>query len=237
MLLVPILLGVAASQASPWHVVLGGAALAGYLASAAVQTWSRARRPPELVLPIVVYGAAFASLGLVLAIAFPSLLFVAIVALPATLVVVGGARPGTRRDVANSLAQVAQAVVLVAAAALVSGQLDPERVVVATLVATGYLVGTVLVVRSVLRERGNEAFAALSIGFHAGLVVLAFGGLALGSLSWPYAALAIGLAVRAVAVPWTQRRLAGSARPMRPIHVGIVEIVSSVTVVVVAFVA
>ncbi len=140
MLLVPILLGVAASQASPWHVVLGGAALAGYLASAAVQTWSRARRPPELVLPIVVYGAAFASLGLVLAIAFPSLLFVAIVALPATLVVVGGARPGTRRDVANSLAQVAQAVVLVAAAALVSGQLDPERVVVAT--KGGYAPGT-----------------------------------------------------------------------------------------------
>ena len=74
-----------------------------------------------------------------------------------------GAQPGSRRDLANSLLQVVQALVLVPAAAFVSGEFEPGRVVPYVLVAAGYLFGTVLVVRSVLRERGNEAFAAASV--------------------------------------------------------------------------
>ena len=77
--------------------------------------------------------------------------------------------PERRRDLANSLAQTAIALVLVPAAAYVSGAWETEAVVRATLVAAGYLVGTVLVVRSVIRERGNRGFVALSVGFHAAL--------------------------------------------------------------------
>jgi hypothetical protein len=125
---------------------------------------------------------------------------------------------------------VAQALVLVPAAAFVSGSFDIERVIPAAAVAGGYLVGTVLVVRSVLRERGNGAFAGLSIGFH---VVLA--GLALATLPIAYGLLAAALALRAAALPVLQRRLAGGRRPLRPIHVGVVEIVASIAVVAVAF--
>jgi len=230
MLLLPVLLGVAASRPSPWQLAVAAAALTGYLFSATLQTWSRGRRPPEYRAPIAVYGVAFASLGLLLAISFPALLAVLLVVVPTGLIVFRGAQPGTRRDLANSLAQVVQALVLVPAAACVSGEFDLARVVPYTLVAAGYLFGTVLVVRSVLRERGNSGFAALSVGFHVVLVVLA-------ALALPaaYAVLALLLAGRAAALPVVQRRLASGPKPLRPVHVGIVEIVSSVAVVMVAF--
>jgi len=232
MLLLPLLLGVAASRPDPWQLVLGGAALSGYLASASGQAWFRARRPPVLWAPLAVYGSTFAVLGMALVIAFPALLLALLVIGPTAIVVLGGARPGTRRDLANSLAQVAQALVLVPAAAWVSGAFEVEPVVAATAVAAGYLAGTVLVVRSVLRERGNEAFAAFSIGFHAALV-----GLAALVLPPVYALLAAALALRAAGLPLLQRRLASGPRPLRPIHVGIVEIGASVAVALVAFLA
>lgn len=230
MLALPLLLGVAASRPDAWQLVLAGAAYAGYLASITAQTWSRARRPPAYVPPIVVYGAVFALLGLLLVVAFPALLATLLVFVPAGLVVFGGARPGTRRDLANSFAQVAQALVLVPAAAYVAGDPDWTRIVAYTLVAAGYLVGTVLVVRSVLRERGNDRFAAFSIGFH--VVVLAA---AAAAMPWPYALVAAGLLARAIELPLLQRRWSGGPHPLRPIHVGVVEIVSSLAVVVVSF--
>ncbi len=230
MLLVPLLLGVAAGRPSAWQLVLAVAAFAGYLTSATLQAWARARRPPEYRPPILVYGAVFAITGLLLVAAFPRLLLSLVVVIPTAIVVFGGARPGTRRDLANSLAQVAQALVLVPAAAYVSGEVDVERIVAYTAVAAAYLVGTVLVVRSVLRERGNETFAALSVGFH--VVVTA---LAMWLFPGGYAVLAAGLTARAIGLPVVQRRWASGAHRLRPIHVGMVEIAASVAVVVVSF--
>jgi hypothetical protein len=230
MLALPLLLGVAASRPDAWQIVLAGAALSAYLGSAAFQAWSRARRPPAYRPPIVAYGVTFAALGGALVLVWPALLLAALVVVPAGLVVFGGARPGTRRDLANSLAQVVQALVLVPAAAYVSGAFEPERVVAYLAVAAAYLVGTVLVVRSVLRERGNDRFAALSVGFHLATLVAA-----VLFLPWPYAVVAAGLTARAAALPVVQRRRAGTSSPLRPIQVGIVEIVASVAVVVVSF--
>ena len=52
MLLLPILLGIAASRPSPWHIVLTAAALAAFLGSATAQAWSRThRRPPAYRAP------------------------------------------------------------------------------------------------------------------------------------------------------------------------------------------
>lgn len=229
MLLLPLLLGVAASRPDPWQLALGGAALTGYLASATVQAWSRARRAPEFRTPAAIHGTVFAILGLTLVLVFPALLLALVIGVPAALVVARGARPGTRRDLANSLAQVSLALVLVPSAAWVSGAFEPWRVAVFTGVAAAYLFGTVLVVRSVLRERGNAAFAALSVAFHFALIVPAV------LLPVGYTVLAAALAGRAVALPVVQRRQAAGSRPLRPIHVGLVEIAASLGVVVVAF--
>jgi len=230
MLAVPLLLGVAATAPSPWQLVLAVAAVAGYLAAATAQAWLRARRRPSFVPSLVTYGAVFAAAGVALLVAFPVLALAAVVVVPAGALIVGGARPGTPRDLANSLAQTAIAIVLVPAAGWVSGSWDPASVAAATAVAAGYLVGTVLVVRSVIRERGNRGFAALSVAFHAACTVAAA-----ATLAWPWAVYFAGLTGRAIALPLVERRRAGTARPLRPIHVGIVEILASTALVVLAF--
>jgi hypothetical protein len=230
MLLLPVLLGVAASTPAAWQLVVAVAALAAYLASATAQTWQRARRPREYRLPIVAYGAVATVAGLALLVAFPVLALGGLVLVPAGVLVLRGARPGTRRDLANSLLQVVQSLVLVPVAAWVSGSWDPPRVLACTAVAAGYQLGVVLVVRSVLRERGNGAFRALSAGFHLALVA----GAAV-ALPLPYAALAAGLAARAIALPLAQERMAIGPRPFRPVHAGIVEMVAALAVVSVAF--
>jgi hypothetical protein len=130
----------------------------------------------------------------------------------------------------NSLAQTAIALVLVPAAGHLSDAWDPAAVAAATAIAAGYLVGTVLVVRSVIRERGNRAFAALSVAFHAACTIAAA-----ATIAWPYAVYFAGLTGRAVALPVVERRAAGGPRPLRPIHVGIVEIVASTVLVILAF--
>ncbi len=231
MLAVPLLLGVAASRPSGWHLLLAAAAVAGYLASATGQAWLRSRRRETLTLPLAVYLVAFTVLGLVLVAARPALLAGLLVLVPTTALITAGARPGTRRDLANSLAQAAQALVLVPGAALVSEAFEPGRVAVATAVAAAYLLGTVLVVRSMLRERDSVAAARRSAGYNAVLVLPA----ALLGPAW--VALAAGLAVRATALPVIGRRRTATGRPLKPIHVGLVELVAAVAVVVVAFVA
>jgi hypothetical protein len=168
--------------------------------------------------------------GLALVVTHPALLACLAVLVPAGAITLGGSRPGTRRDLTNSLAQVAQALVLVPAAALTSGRFDGGMVVAATLVGAAYLVGTVLVVRSVIRERDNRAFAAASISFHGALVVGA-----LVFLPLAYAILAGALTARAAVLPAVQRRQSGTARPLRPVQVGVVEMVAAAAVVLVAF--
>lgn len=230
MLAVPFLLGVAASRPDPQQLVLAVTAVTGYLASAVAQAQLRARRRAGSLVPLLVYGTSSAIFGLALVVTHPALLLSLGVLVPAGAVTLSGARPGTRRDLANSLAQVAQALVLVPAAALVAGAFDDRRVIAATLVGAAYLVGTVLVVRSVIRERDNRAFAAGSIGFHGAFVLGSF-----AFLPVAYAVLAAALAGRAVALPAIQKRQAGTSRPLRPVQVGIVEMVAAGAVVLVAF--
>lgn len=231
MLAVPFLLGVAASTAAPWQAWLAVTSVLGYLASAAGQGWLRARRREPYTPPVLAYGIAFTAMGLTLLVVFPALLATLVVLGPTAALIVAGARPGTRRDLVNSFAQAIQALVLVPSAAWVSGDFRPDAVAVATGVAAAYLLGVVLVVRSVLRERNSPAFTALSTGFHAVLIAPAL------LLGLPWALLALGLAVRAAALPTAARRRAGTASPLRPIHVGVTEIAASVAVVAVAFAA
>jgi hypothetical protein len=231
MLAVPFLLGIAASAPSGWQIVLGVASVIGYLASATGQAWLRARRREPFTLPLAVYGVVFSALGLALEIAFPTLLLSLVVLGPTAAMIVAGAKPGTRRDLANSFAQAIQALVLVPAAAFVSGSFATSTVVIATAVGAAYLLGTVLVVRSVLRERNSSSFTLLSVGFHAVFIIPA---LVLG-MAW--LVLALVLTARAWALPTIARRRFGTARPLKPVHVGAVEAVMSIAVVVVAFLA
>jgi hypothetical protein len=230
MLAVPLLLGVAASRPDIWQVVLAAAAVTGYLLSATWQAWARARRRQSYVRSLRVYGAAFAFLAAVLAYSHPPILLAGAVVLPAAAFAALGARPGARREIGDTLAQVAEALVLTPVAAYLSGSFDPATVTVYTVISAAYLIATVLVVRSVIRERGNMRFAIGSVAFHVALVAAA--------AAWlppAYAVVAAGLTVRAVALPSVQRRRAAGPKPLRPVQVGAVEAVAAVAVVMVAF--
>ena len=230
MLATPLLLGVAVSQPAASQVVVAVAAVSGFLLSSTAQTWLRARRSAAYQRRLALLGTVFGLSGLALVVVWPALLVTLAVLLPAAAVTLGGARPGTPRDLANSLAQVAQAVVLVPAAAWVSGTWDLTVVAAMTVVAGAFLGGEVLVVRSVLRERGNRRFAILSTGYHAFLAVAAF--LALPSA---YAGLALVLLLRAALLPPLQARWATTPHPLRPAQVGLLELACSIALVVVAF--
>jgi hypothetical protein len=230
MLATPLLLGVAASQPAPGQVLVALAAVAGFLTSATAQAWLRSRRSPAYRRTLVLYSGCFAICGVVLVVGWPALLLSILVLGPATAVILRGSRPGTPRDLANSLAQVAQAVVLVPVAAWVSGVWDADAVARMTLVAGAFLVGEVLVVRSVLRERASARFAGLSVGYHAVLVVAAA-----AALPTAYLVLASVLLLRAALLPAVQRRWAATSPPLKPVHVGLLELACSVALVVVGF--
>lgn len=231
MLAIPFVLGVVASRPGPWQGVLAVAAVSAYLASSALLDWTRARRRAYLE-PAAVFGGCFAVAGVALLAVAPGLALLAAVAAAAAVVALGASLAGHPRSLVASLAQVAQALVLVPAAALVAGAFDPPTVARAVLVAGGYLVSSVLVVRSMIRARGDRGFRALSAGYHAVAVVVA-------ALFLPaaYAVLALALAARAVGLPLLQDRLADGPHRLRPVHLGMVEIGASLALVLAVVVA
>lgn len=231
LLAVPFVLGVVASRPTPWQGLLAVAAVSAYLASSALLDWTRSRRGAYLQ-PAFAFGTLFAMAGLALIVVAPALARLAVVAAAAAAVALGASLAGHPRSLVASLAQVAQALVLVPAAALVAGSFDSTTVARATLVAGGYLVSSVLVVRSMIRARGDRTFLTLSIGYHVAAALTAA-----WLLPAAYAVLALALAARAVILPALQVRLAEGPHRLRPIHLGMVEIAASLALVAAVLVA
>lgn len=228
-LAVPLLVGIAAAGFTPAHALLAVAAVSAYLFSVPFIDWLRTRRP-ELLRPAAFFGIALAASGAPLLVQRPELAIVAALVGGAGLATAALTVTGHPKSVLVSLLEVAQAIALVPAAAIVAGTLDAPATGRATLAAGLYLGGSVLVVRSIIRARGDARFLAASIAFHTA-------GLALASLllPLPYAVLAAALLARAIALPVLAARLATGQRRLRPIHIGLVEIAASVTLVTLAF--
>ncbi len=232
MLAVPLLLGVAASRASGWQLVLGGAAGAGYLASATAQAWTRARSRHRYSASLVVYVVIASVLGAALVVTHPALLLALLVLAPTGAVTLMAAAQGRARVLAVGLAQAGEALVLLPAAASLAGPLEMTAVAKATLLAAIYLISTVLAVRSVIREQGNAGFAAVSVGFN--IAATAVGA---AVLPLPFVGLLGVLTIRALLLPSVQRLRRDTSKPLRPIHVGIVEMILAMVLVGLAFVS
>ncbi len=156
MLAVPWALGVAPFIPNAPQLLLAAAAVLGYLCSAALQGWLRPRTRDAHTLPLVVYAIAFALVGGLLVASYAFLLAALAVIVPAAALILRSTRSGARRELVASLAQVAIALVLVPAAAALGPARATDDVVRSTVAAGIYLCGTVLVVRSVIRERLND---------------------------------------------------------------------------------
>jgi hypothetical protein len=231
-LAVPLLLGVAASRPSPWHLVLAVAAGSAYLASVAALEWTRSRRRASL-RPAAVFGAVFVASGSPLLVVEPRLLAVGAIVTATAAATLALSLAGRGKSVVVSLVEVAQALALVPAAALLAGSTLGPPVADAALAAGLYLVGSVLMVRSLIRERGNRVFAAASLVFHAAAAVAAW-----QLLGWPYGVFGVALLARAAGLLVAQGRWrtgSDGSRRLRPVHIGIVEIVASLALVTLGF--
>ncbi|GAA3339052.1 YwiC-like family protein [Amorphoplanes nipponensis] len=166
MLVVPWLAGVLAAGFHWAHLPLFGAWLAGYLFSyyalQAVKTRRVARFRPQLLL----YGPVTAGLGLLVVLVRPQVLAYAPAYALLLGVNIGYARRRRERALLNDAASVAQSCLMVLVAATVAG-VGVGAVVPAFVTVLLYFTGTVLYVKTMIRERENPAYYRASVLFHA----------------------------------------------------------------------
>jgi YwiC-like protein len=218
MLLVPWLTGVLIAGFHWAHLPLLGAWLAGYLLSyyalQAIKTRRLSRVKPQLLL----YGPITAAFGVLVVAVRPQLLAYAPAYALLLALNVFYARRRRERALLNDLTSVVQSCLMVFVAATVAGEGISQFTAAFTAVLL-YFTGTVLYVKTMIRERGNVSYYWASVTYHAlALGVAAF-------LSIPIAAVVALLLVRSAALPRYR---------LTPKHVGIIEIVASTLVLVTA---
>ncbi|MEU7153249.1 YwiC-like family protein [Streptomyces sp. NPDC045456] len=220
MLAVPFLAGALLGGFDGWHAVLLPAWLLAYCAAFHAQQFVRLRRlsrnpraPRRHLAPLTGFGAAFAVCAVPLAVAHPWLLIAACCAAPFFAVNVGYAYRNKERATVNGIAAVVPACgMLLVSYRLGSGTVD-SRAWQAAAACLLYFTGTVLYVKTMIRERGSETFRVASAVYHGLAVVAAV------SLD-PWLAVPFVLFfVRAMALPTRRIRIA---------VVGAVEVLCSV---------
>lgn len=199
--------------------------LTGYVAFYAASSWLKApagRRAPWL-RPLVTAGALAGAFGLVtLALAGPALARWVPAFVP--LLVPALVLASRRRE--RALAGGALTVTAASLMALVAAHPDPLSLPsapdagAAFAAAAGsfaYFFGTVLYVKTNIRERGSRGYLGASVAWHAAVTLAAAALASVGVLAWWWAPFFAAATARAWLVP---RR----GRPLSPKHIGFIEI-------------
>jgi hypothetical protein len=216
MLLLPYLAGLLVSGFGWPAVPLLGAWIAGYLLSYYLLQAIKTRRLGRFRPQITLYAPVTVALAAPVVVARPALLWFA--PAYAVLLAVNAWFAWRRRERAllNDLASVVQSCLMVPVVAVVAGtppRWQPFAVVLL------YFTGTVLFVKTMIRERGSVAYRRASVGYH-------LAALAAAALISAWAAVVFaGLLARAWLLP---------GRPLTPRQVGFVEIGASVLILVAA---
>ncbi len=212
MLLVPFAAGVVTVGAAWVDLPLFVLWISGYLCSYYALLVVKLRRVGRVGPQLAVYGGVAAAAGLVVLATQPRL----VVWAPAFAALVGvNAWYAWRKDdraLANDLAAVVQACLMVPVVAMAANQ-PLASVRLAFLACLLYFAGTVLYVKTMIREKGRAGYLWASWVFHGGSVV------AVAVLSVPVAMVFVWFLVRAVALP-------GRALSVR--RVGLIEVADSV---------
>lgn len=215
MLLVPYAVGVLIAGPVPVHLPLLTAWLAGYLCSYFALLAIKTSRPRRFLLQLTGYGTVTAVSGLVVVIARPEVL----VAAPVFAVLIGVnawyARRQDERALASGLASVVMSCLMVPVAGLAAGV--PLNLLADAFVAVLlYFTGTLLYVKTMIRERDDPVYLRASIAFHAVALAVAT------AVEVRLAPLFAALLLRATVLP--RRRLA-------PMQVGLIELVAAITLI------
>ncbi len=203
MLAVPYLAGLLAAGYRWPDLPLLGAWLAGYLLSYYLFQAIKSRRPQRYRAQLAVYGGVAASLAAIVVAARPQVLWYAPAYAALFAINAWYAARRQERALVNDLASVGQSCLMVFVVATVAGA-RPTGVLDVFALCLAYFLGTVLYVKTMIRERGNPAYRRWSVGYH--LLALAV----VGWLSPWAAALFAWLLLRATLLPvrgWTPKRV------------------------------
>jgi hypothetical protein len=244
MLVAPPVVGALAVGPRWQHALLLAVWLIGFCAYNATGLWLKARRRPRWLPPVRAYGVATALLGLALVAGAPSLLSWGAAYAPLLAASLAYSARRDERSLANDLLTVTAAGLMTVVAAGVPvavdaagsgswrwfpGAADATAWAFAA-VFVAYFAGTVLYVKTMIRERGNRAMLRASVLFHTALPLALLGAAALAPglrplLAVPTLSVLLALlAVRAVVVPL---RWPGAS----PKALGIGEIVATLALV------
>lgn len=230
MVLVPFLLGWIdawrAGTAGWAHVTLLVFWLLGYCAFHAASGWlksPRARRS-RYVAPLVTFVGFSGVFGVVtLVLAGPGLLWWVLVFLPLVVPALWlASRRKERATIGGLLTVVAAALMVPVARYLYPQPFDDWPAVAATAsLIGGYFFGTVLFVKTNIRERGSRAYLIASVTYHVVLLlastVLAWAGL----VAWWWVPLLAFVLARAIVVP---------PMKLRPMALGLIEVFVCLTI-------
>lgn len=232
MALLPALAGVVVGGADAGRLWLTAAWLLCYCVQFTVARWLRSRFRRRYLPPAATYAALLAVVGAPFLVVHPAVLAWA----PTYAVLAGltfrGAWIRRERSLWSNAASVLAASMM-AAVVYTLGRPDPLAPATGFVLAAVFALpqfGSVLFVKTMIRERRSRGFLVASWAWHALLVaagvIVAWRE---GPSGTPLAAVAAMLLLRAVALPMIGRR-----RALRPVVVGMVEMVMSLVVFVYA---
>ncbi len=227
MLVLPFVAGLWLAEPRATHLPLFALWIVGYLAFFATGRWLRTRRRSRDVPPMLVYGAICIPLGSTVLAMDPGLVrwvpaFVPLLALSVWLMV-----QRRERSLAND-ATVVVAACLMAPVAFAAGEgTDWPALWIVFGVLVAYFLGTVLYVKTMIRERGRRGYVVASVGYHLVGSLGAAGLVLAGWASWWLPVVWLALAGRASAGPMANAR---RSQPLRPAVIGVGEIVASLLV-------
>lgn len=229
MLVTPFLFGlvlaVRAGAAGWWLAPLFACWMLGYFAFHDASLWLKAapRKRPTYVRPLLTYAAASGAAGvLTLALGGWAMALWALAYLPLLLPALWLASRRRERATVGGALTVAAASLMT----LVARFPDPR-----TLLAPGapwlypalvaallfaYFFGTVLYVKTNIRERGSRGYLLASVGWHAAATLVTAALAAAGALAWWWAVFFAATTVRSAVVP----RLGWSAKKLGFVEVG-----------------
>ena len=221
MLVTPVIVGALLSGPVPWHLLLGLAWLSAYCAHYFAGLAVKSHRFTRYRAQILTYGVVCAVLAVPLAAHEPRLLLLAPAALLAFAVNIAFILRRNERAWINDAVGIALAsLVGVGAVWLGTTPALTSRAIAVIAVIALYFLGTVVYVKTLIRERGSVAWLRASWALHAAFVAAA----AIAGW-WAVVAVSAGLLARSAIVP---------GRRWSPKRVGLVEIGWTVLVAVVA---
>ena len=227
MLISPVLAGTLHAGVSWTLLPLVATWLVGYCAFFAGSLWLKSRCAARYLPALRTYAIASLALGVVVLALQPALARWLVVFVP--LIVIGAQQAWVRHDrsLISGAATVTAAALFTFVVVEAVGDPLTRDVTVLALAQLAFLFGTVLYVKTMIRQRGSRAHYVASLSWHTGWLIAA------ALTSWPLAVVACVLLVRAAWFP--HRRTNG--KPMTPKQVGLVEMPFHVAVIVSALVS